>query len=66
MLDWDAVPAGFTFDKMLHTAPDDAFDIILKIHVRVPFRLIRETTPYFCLKVLPYGYRVLRFIAEKN
>ncbi|KAJ7838580.1 hypothetical protein B0H14DRAFT_2788835 [Mycena olivaceomarginata] len=24
--------AGFTFDKMLHTTPDDTFDIILKIH----------------------------------
>lgn len=42
--------AGFTFDKMLHTTPDDAFDIILKIHVRAPFRLIRQAAPYFRLK----------------
>jgi len=42
--------AGFTFDKMLHTTPDDAFDIILKIHVRAPFRLIREAAPYFRIK----------------
>lgn len=43
--------AGFTFDKMLHTTPDDAFDIIMKIHVRAPFRLIRQAAPYFRLKV---------------
>ena len=43
--------AGFTFDKMLHTMPDDTFDIIMKIHVRAPFRLIRQAAPYFRLKV---------------
>lgn len=43
--------AGFTFDKMLHTTPDETFDIILKIHVRAPFRLIRQAAPYFRLKV---------------
>ncbi|KAG5338533.1 3-oxoacyl-[acyl-carrier-protein] reductase [Termitomyces sp. T112] len=42
--------AGFTYDKMLHTTPDDAFDIIMKIHVRAPFRLIREAAPYFRIK----------------
>ncbi|KJA21934.1 hypothetical protein HYPSUDRAFT_676213 [Hypholoma sublateritium FD-334 SS-4] len=42
--------AGFTFDKMLHTTPDETFDIILKIHVRAPFRLIRQAAPYFRLK----------------
>ena len=45
------LPAGFTFDKMLHTTPDDAFDIIMKIHVRAPFRLIRQAAPYFRVKV---------------
>jgi len=35
---------------MLHTTPDDAFDIIMKIHVRAPFRLIRQAAPYFRLK----------------
>jgi 3-oxoacyl-[acyl-carrier protein] reductase len=44
--------AGFTFDKMLHTMPDDAFDIIMKVHVRAPFRLIRAATPYFRVKVM--------------
>ena len=44
--------AGFTFDKMFHTMPDDTFDIILKIHVRAPFRLIRQAAPYFRLKVI--------------
>lgn len=42
--------AGFTFDKMLHTTPDETFDIILRIHVRAPFRLIRQAAPYFRLK----------------
>ncbi|KAF8627283.1 hypothetical protein AX17_006328 [Amanita inopinata Kibby_2008] len=42
--------AGFTFDKMLHTTPDDIFDIIMKIHVRAPFRLIRQAAPYFRIK----------------
>ncbi|KAF9557221.1 short-chain dehydrogenase/reductase SDR [Agrocybe pediades] len=42
--------AGFTFDKMLHTTPDETFDIILKVHVRAPFRLIRQAAPYFRVK----------------
>ncbi|KAF8174738.1 hypothetical protein BJ912DRAFT_989633 [Pholiota molesta] len=42
--------AGFTFDKMLHTTPDETFDIIMKIHVRAPFRLIRQAAPYYRLK----------------
>lgn len=42
--------AGFTFDKMLHTTPDEAFDLILKIHVRAPFRLVRQAAPYFRVK----------------
>ncbi|EKM76993.1 hypothetical protein AGABI1DRAFT_115440 [Agaricus bisporus var. burnettii JB137-S8] len=42
--------AGFTYDKMLHTTPDDAFDIIQRIHVRAPFRLIRQAAPYFRVK----------------
>ncbi|KAK7051370.1 hypothetical protein VNI00_004870 [Paramarasmius palmivorus] len=41
----------FTFDKMLHTTPDDTWDIIQKIHVKAPFRLIRQAAPYFRLKV---------------
>ncbi|KAG6817292.1 hypothetical protein H0H87_010634 [Tephrocybe sp. NHM501043] len=42
--------AGFTFDKMLHTTPDETWDIIMKIHVRAPFRLIRQAAPYFRVK----------------
>ncbi|TFK96649.1 short-chain dehydrogenase/reductase SDR [Pterulicium gracile] len=42
--------AGFTFDKMLHTMSDETWDIIDKIHVRAPFRLIREAAPYFRIK----------------
>lgn len=42
--------AGFTYDRMLHTTPDDAWDIIMKIHVRAPFRLIRAAAPYLRLK----------------
>lgn len=43
--------AGFTYDRMLHTMPDDAFDIIMKIHVRAPFRLVRAAAPFMRLKV---------------
>ena len=43
--------AGFAFDKALHAMPDDTFDIIMKIHLRAPFRLIRQAAPYFRLKV---------------
>jgi len=42
--------AGFTYDKMIHTMNDDAFDVIMKIHVRAPFRLIRAAAPYMRLK----------------
>ncbi|KZT09054.1 short-chain dehydrogenase/reductase SDR [Laetiporus sulphureus 93-53] len=42
--------AGFTYDRMLHTTPDDAFDIIMKVHVRAPFRLIRAAAPYMRIK----------------
>lgn len=42
--------AGFTYDRMLHTMPDDAWDIIMKIHVRAPFRLIRASAPYMRIK----------------
>lgn len=31
--------------------PDDAFDVIMKIHVRAPFRLIRAAAPYMRVKV---------------
>ncbi|KAG2072974.1 NAD(P)-binding protein, partial [Suillus decipiens] len=42
--------AGFTHDKMIHTMPDETYDIIMKIHVRAPFRLIRAAAPYFRVK----------------
>lgn len=43
--------AGFTHDKMIHTMPDETYDVIMKIHVRAPFRLIRAAAPYFRVKV---------------
>ncbi|THG97382.1 hypothetical protein EW026_g4599 [Hermanssonia centrifuga] len=43
--------AGFTYDRMLHTTPDDAWDIIIKVHVRAPFRLVRAAAPYMRIKV---------------
>ncbi|KAH9994441.1 short-chain dehydrogenase/reductase SDR [Russula vinacea] len=45
--------AGFTYDRMIHTTPDDAWDIILKVHVRAPFRLIRAAAPYMRIKAEP-------------
>jgi 3-oxoacyl-[acyl-carrier protein] reductase len=42
--------AGFTYDRMLHTMPDDVWDIIMKVHVRAPFRLIRAATPFMRIK----------------
>lgn len=45
--------AGFTHDKMIHTMPDETYDIIMKIHVRAPFRLIRAAAPYFRVKSNP-------------
>ncbi|KAG2053929.1 NAD(P)-binding protein [Suillus hirtellus] len=42
--------AGFTYDKMIHTMPDETYDVIMKIHVRAPFRLIRAAAPYFRVK----------------
>lgn len=36
---------------MLHTMPDESWDVIQKVHVRAPFRLIRAAAPYFRIKV---------------
>ncbi|GAA5839086.1 hypothetical protein JCM9279_002591 [Rhodotorula babjevae] len=38
--------AGFTADRMLHTTPDDMFELMLKVHNTAPFRLIKEIAPY--------------------
>lgn len=43
--------AGFTYDRMLHTTPDDAWDIIIRVHVRAPFRLVRAAAPHMRIKV---------------
>ena len=43
--------AGFTYDRMLHTTPDDAWDVIIRVHVRAPFRLIRAAAPHMRIKV---------------
>ncbi|TFK47969.1 short-chain dehydrogenase/reductase SDR [Heliocybe sulcata] len=42
--------AGFTYDRMLHTTADDAWDAIMRIHVRAPFRLVREAAPHMRIK----------------
>ncbi|GAA5980488.1 hypothetical protein JCM11641_003411 [Rhodosporidiobolus odoratus] len=38
--------AGFTADRMLHTTPDEVFQLMLDVHNVAPFRLIREVAPY--------------------
>jgi 3-oxoacyl-[acyl-carrier protein] reductase len=45
--------AGFTYDRMLHTMPDQTWDIIMKVHVRAPFRLVRAAAPLMRLKAEP-------------
>ena len=50
--------AGFTYDRMLHTTPDDAWDIIIRVHVRAPFRLIRAAAPYMRIKVCRLAHAV--------
>lgn len=43
--------AGFTYDQMLHTAPDNAWDVVVELRVRVPFHLVRAAAPYMRIKV---------------
>jgi 3-oxoacyl-[acyl-carrier protein] reductase len=43
--------AGFASDRMFHSTSDESFDLIMNVHVRAPFRLIREAAPYFRIKV---------------
>ena len=50
--------AGFTYDRMLHTTPDDAWDVILRVHVRAPFRLLRAAAPHMRIKVSRSAARV--------
>lgn len=38
--------AGFTADAPIHKMTDDAWDRIMDIHVRVPFRVIRAAAPH--------------------
>ncbi|PIL30843.1 hypothetical protein GSI_07011 [Ganoderma sinense ZZ0214-1] len=35
---------------MLHTTPDDVWDIIIRVHVRAPFRLVRAAAPHMRIK----------------
>jgi NAD(P)-dependent dehydrogenase (short-subunit alcohol dehydrogenase family) len=44
---------GFTNHRMLHPMPDDAWDIIMKVHVRAPFRLTRAAAPFMRIKAEP-------------
>jgi len=53
LVDPVVMTAGFTYDRMLHTMPDDAWDIIMKVHVRAPFRLIRAAAPFMRIKAEP-------------
>lgn len=53
---------------MLHTMPDEAYDVIMKVHVRAPFRLIRAAAPYFRVKVniVTVSCRIPLFTASQN
>jgi 3-oxoacyl-[acyl-carrier protein] reductase len=39
--------AGFTWDAMAHKMTDEQFDAILDVHVKAPFRILREAGRYF-------------------
>ena len=54
--------------------PDDVYDVIMKIHVRAPFRLVRAAAPYFRVKVcrlpnstsMACGLDISDRLAERN
>jgi hypothetical protein len=45
--------AGFTCDRMIHTMPDGAWNIILKVQVSAPFCLIHAAMTYIRIKDEP-------------
>ena len=51
---------------MLHTTPDDAWDVILRVHVRAPFRLLRAAAPHMRIKVSRSAERVRCVSASDN
>lgn len=42
--------AGFTFDGVIHKTTDKQWDLIMDLHTKAPFRLIRAAAPYFRLR----------------
>ena len=51
--EWDGLHilvnnAGFTWDALIHKMSDDAWDKIIDLHLKAPFKIIRAAKPYFC------------------
>ncbi|KAM7189537.1 hypothetical protein V8F33_010015 [Rhypophila sp. PSN 637] len=42
--------AGFTWDGVIHKMTDKQWDTMIALHGTVPFKLVRETAPYFRVK----------------
>lgn len=40
--------AGFTWDSMIHKMTDKQWDMIMDLHLKAPFRIIRAVKPWFC------------------
>jgi len=40
--------AGFTWDSMIHKMTDKQWDMIMDLHLKAPFRIIRAAKPWFC------------------
>ncbi|KAI5858552.1 hypothetical protein BZA05DRAFT_381618 [Tricharina praecox] len=42
--------AGFTWDGVIHKTTDKQWDMIMDLHTKAPFRLVRAAAPYFRVK----------------
>ncbi|KAA8914318.1 short-chain dehydrogenase [Sphaerosporella brunnea] len=42
--------AGFTWDGVIHKTTDKQWDMIMNLHTRAPFMLVRAAAPYFRVK----------------
>jgi len=42
--------AGYTWDSVIHKMADDQFDAMYNVHVRAPFRILREAAGYIRAK----------------
>ena len=40
--------AGFTWDGLIHKMSDEQWDVMIDLHLKAPFRIIRAARPYFC------------------